>query len=317
MQALQVSLRTQERKALVALAGIAGVFAVAITTLGSGADGGGGDVLREDLPVIRSAAGAPGTLLGDGFRVAAGTTLVGAPTPLHPEIGVGWTATLLIDADDVMPVLTDYVNQAKQSGLALRTGPECRQVSEVTFCSASARKEDDEGRRTFVATTYRGREGDLALNHAVVRVSDGDLDWEYTPEGIDGEVVEPGPFDREWPPLADVGEPIGTGDMMCLNVVVQEGSRLAAPTRIRGDHTRGIVAILEVTGEPNRVLERYLQHFADSECSIEVGETTSHKDGDATVTIAFASSAGGDGFTLTVLERPGQAAWLTIDGSHD
>lgn len=291
------------------------VLAAAITALGSGADGGG--VLREDLPVIRSAAGAPGTLLGDGFRVAAGTTLVGAPTPLHPEIGDGWTATLLIDADDVMAVLNDYVNQAKQSALVLRTGPECKQVSEVTFCSASARKEDDEGRRTFVATTYRGREGDLALNHAVVRVSGGDLDWEYTPEGIDGEVVEPRPFDREWPPLADVGEPIGTGDMMCLNVVVQEGSRLAAPTRIRGDHTRGIVAIFEVTGEPNRVLERYLQHLDDSECSIEVGKMTSQNVGDATVTITFASAAGGDGFTLTLVERPRRPTWLTIDGSHD
>lgn len=307
----------QQLRAVLALASITVAAIIVVTALGH-ADAEG-DVLSADIPVIRSAAGGPGTSLGDGFRVARGTTLVGAPTPLHPQIGVGWSATLLIDAEDVMVVLADYARQAEQAGMSLRTGPGCKKLSDVTYCSASARKEGKgDDRRTFVAAIYRGKHGDLVLNHAVLRVSDGSVDWDYTPEGIDGAVVEPGRFDYEWPPLADVGDRIGTGDQMCHNVVVQSGSRLAAPARVRGNHTEGVEAIFEVTGEASGVLDRYLQHLADSDCSIEVGnKKMRHTDGDATVTIAYAGAAGGDGFMLTLVERRGEPTWLTIDGSHD
>jgi hypothetical protein len=99
-------------------------------------------------------------------------------------------------------------------------------------------------------------------------------------------------------------------------VVVQEGSRLAGPLHLGlDDATGGTVSILEVTGDPRAVLQTYIDHFA--ELGLDVSDPDVREIGDAVVTTAYAGEAGGDDFTLTLVERSGRPTWLAIEGSHD
>lgn len=109
---------------------------------------------------------------------------------------------------------------------------------------------------------------------------------------------------------------MGTAGETTHAVVVQEGSRLAGTPRVNlDDTTGGIVAILEVTGDPRSVLQAYLDQMA--ELGLEGSAPEVLEIGGASVTTAYPYEAGGDHFTFTLVERPGRPTWLAIEGSHD
>lgn len=275
-------------------------------------------------PVIPSAAGPPGTPLGNGFAVVDGTTLVGDPIPIgvaavrngQPIVDEGWTATSVVDGRDPAEVIDAYMRQAEDAGLIEQPGTGCTHDLDVAVCSAFARSPDVAEPRSVSATVVRGRREDVLSDHVIVRFSTTDLYWDYGQVRGDGDPDLATPAPTAWPPLVAVGEPLGTAGETSHAVVVHEGSRLAAPTRLNlDDTTGGLVALLEVTGDPRSVLQAYLDHL--TEHGLEASAPEELVIGDAVVTSAYPSEAGGDHFTLTLVERPGRPTWLAIQGSHD
>ena len=147
----------------------------------------------------------------------------------------------------------------------------------------------------------------------------GEAPWLETPDGVPpGEAVVPAPPDPDsWPPLATVGESLGTANELERALVVEDGSRLAGPPHlILEDATGGIEAVLEVTGDPHTVLRAYLDQIGKENVDTYVpGERI--RTGDVTQTMAIASVAGGDFYQFTLIERPGRPTWLHILGGHD
>jgi hypothetical protein len=275
-------------------------------------------------PVIPSAAGPPGTALGDGFTVVEGTTLIGDPIPAEvamvyrgqPIVDEGWTATSIVTGGDPIGIIDAYMRQAEQAGLVEQPGTGCTLESDVAICSGFARSSDPAEPRSVSASLVRGRTADVLSDHVIVRFSTTEISWEYGQVGSAGDRDLAIPASTASPPLQSVGERLGTAGETTRAVVVQEGSRLAAAPRLHlDDATGGIVAILEVTGDPRSVLQAYLDHMAEP--GLDVSAPEALELGDAVVTTAHLDEAGGDHFTFTLVERPGRPAWLAIEGSHD
>ena len=92
---------------------------------------------------------------------------------------------------------------------------------------------------------------------------------------------------------------------------------MAGPVRPHlEDATGGIVAILEVTGEPDEVFAAYLDGLLEQQVPSN-GDPIVRRAGDARVTDAFPGGGGGDYFRLTLVERTGHPTWLAIEGGHD
>lgn len=275
-------------------------------------------------PVIPSAAGPPGTSLGDGFAVVEGTTLIGDPIPIgvavvyqgEPILDDGWTATSIVDGGDPIGIVDAYMRQAEKVGLAEQPGTGCTSDIDVAICSAFARSADPAEPRSVSATVVRGLREDVLSDHVIVRFSTTDLYWEYGQVRRAGDADLAIPASTAWPPLKTVGEPLGTAGETTHAVVLQDGSRLAGPPRLNlNDVTGGIVAILEVTGDPRSVLQTYLDHLAELGLAGAAPEVL--EIGDAVVTRAYPGEAGGDSFAFTLVERPGRPTWLAIESSHD
>jgi hypothetical protein len=275
-------------------------------------------------PVIPSAIGPPGTALGDGFTVVDGTTLIGEPIPIgvavvyqgQPIVDEGWIATSIVAGGDPIAIIDAYMRQAEEAGLVQQPGTGCASDLDVTICSAFARSPDPGTPRSLLATVLRGWREDVLSDHVIVRFSTTDLYWEHDQFRDAGGGDLAIPDSTAWPPLASVGEPLGTAGETTHAVVVQEGSRLAGPPRLNlDDVTGGIVAILEVTGDPRSVLRSYLDHLA--EVGVEGPTPEVLEIGDAVVTKAFPAEAGGDHFTFTLVERSGRPTWLAIERTHD
>jgi hypothetical protein len=273
-------------------------------------------------PVIPSAAAPPGTPLGDGFEVVEGTTLVGDPIPVaavhqgQPIVDEGWTATSIVTGGDPVGIVDAYMRQADDVGLVEQPGTGCTHDVDVVICSAFARSSDAAEPRSVSATVVRGRRRDVVSDHVIVQFSTTAMHWDY------GEVQRTGdpdlgiPASTEWPPPSSVGEPLGTAGETMRAVVVQEGSRLAGPPHLNlEDATGGIVAILEVTGDPLSVLQTYVDQLAALGLAGSTPEVL--EIGDAVLTSAYMDEAGGDSFTFTLVERSGRPSWLAIEGSHD
>jgi hypothetical protein len=305
--------------------GVALLAALGGVVAGCGGSSDTGTASPAGPPVIESAAEPPGTDLGDGFTVVEGTTLVGDPIPLassvtvdgEPVVDEGWVATSVVDGGDPMAIVEAYLAQAEQAGLAEQPGTGCALDGEVATCTGFARSPEVTEPRSVSATVVRGPSGDVLSDHVVVRYSTTDLYWDYGQVQLaepDPDLALPGP--TTWPPLPQVGDPLGTAGETTSAVVVQEGSRLAAPTRLNlDDATGGLVALIEVTGDPDAVLRAYVDHLTD--LGLDAPTPEERQVGDATVTRVPASQAGGDHITLTLVERPGRPTWLEVDASHD
>ena len=276
--------------------------------------------------MIPSAAGRPGTSLGDGFEVTEGTTLIGDPIPIgvavvyrgEPIVDDGWTADLLVDGGDPLAIVETYLEQAADAGLVPVVEPGCRadRGEGVVVCSGAARSLESSPPRSLTVEVVRGRRGDVYSDHVVVRYATTELYWETPAVWYGGEPTTEVPDPQPWPTAPNVGEPLGTAGETMTSVIVEEGSRLAGPTRLQlDDATGGVVAILEVTGDPASVLESYLDQLVAR--GLQTGEPEVRQIGDATLTTAWAAESGGDGFQLSLVERPERPVWLQISGSHD
>jgi hypothetical protein len=259
--------------------------------------------------------------LGNGFVVAEGTILIGDPVPTgvahlyndQPIVDDGWVATLIVDGGRPRAVVANYLTQAEQAGLVGRVGQGCFSDDAVLLCAGFARSPDRNPPRSLSVEVVRGSRADVVSNHVVVRFSTIQLFWEYGVGDDDPAAATPA---AAWPPLPDVGEPIGTAGETQANAIIQEGSRLAGPPHLYlDDSTGGIVAMLEVTGEPREVLDRYLDHLTSM--GLVASEPEVLDLGGAVLTTAHASESGGDGFVLQLVERPGRPPWLRLTGSHD
>jgi hypothetical protein len=301
---------------------VLGVMTLAAAGCG-GSSSGTGSVSTTAAPPTAPEGAPPGTPLGDGFAVVPGTALVGDPIPIgvsvyvsgEPVIDEGWVATSTIEGGDPLDIIDAYLAQAEQAGLTER-GRSCALEQGVAECTGSARSPDRVEPRSMSVTVVRGRSEDVVSDHVVVRYSTAEVFWQFDAgQHGGGPVIEfPDPPDRL--PLPDVGESIGTGGETSRSVLVQEGSRLAGPPRRNlDDVTGGIAAILEVTGDPREVLQAYLDHLVD--LGLEANTPEVLHIGEAVVTVAYAGESGGDGFGLTLVERPTRPTWLAIEGSHD
>jgi hypothetical protein len=276
-------------------------------------------------PVIPSAVGAPGTSLGDGFSVAEGTVLIGDPIPnglvgLQDGVEIvdeGWTATLLVDGAEPRALVDAYLAQAEAAGLVPMSSG-CGLDVEALVCGGGARSADRAEARSLLVRTVRGPRNDLVSDHVEVRYSTIDRGWRHS-----GDIpfADDGPPDLEpvtaWPPLPAVGEPISSDGEVRTPIPVQEGSRLAGPVHLSlDDATGGIVALLEVTGDPDEVFRSYLDVVGEAE-GFQPSTTDERTIGDAAVTEVSTFQAGGDHLELTLVERPGRPVWLAIRGSHD
>jgi hypothetical protein len=275
-------------------------------------------------PVLSSAAGEPGTPLGNGYEVAAGTTLIGDPVPggtayytnNEPVIDDGWTATMVVEGRELTEIVDAYLRQAEDNGLKIVTSPRCGLDVKVTICTGFARSNSESDFTTLTVQALRGMRADVVSDHVVVQFSTLEVTWSAGERLQTSGVGAPIPDPVGWPPLPAVGDTLGTAGEVTRSVTIERGSRLAGPPRLNvNDTTGGIYAVLEVTGDPSEVLHRYVQQLTRSGLSgpSEVVETA----GDAQLTKVWLDEAGGDGFKLTLVERPGRPKWLIIEGSHD
>jgi hypothetical protein len=197
--------------------------------------------------VIPSAAGPPGTPLGDGFEVVEGTALVGDPIPIgvavvrqgHPIVDEGWTATLIVAGGDPIEIIDAYMRQAERAGLVEQPGTGCTHDLDVAICSAFARSPNVTEPRSVSATVVRGRRDDVLSDHVIVSFSTTDTYWNHGQIRSDGDRDLATLAPTAWPPLTPVGEPLGTAGETTHAVVVEDGSRLAAPPRLNLDDHRG------------------------------------------------------------------------------
>lgn len=302
------------------------VVAVAVAACGDGDPG---------AVVLRSAAGSPGTLLGDGFEVVGGTILIGDPIPLggevpHPlgttveapavqvPVDDGWTATSIVDGGDPKEVIDAYLDQAEAAGLVEQTGTGCYADADrgEVFCSGFARSTTPEPPRSLSVDFVRGQRGELVSDHIVVRYSTALLYWEHGQARTDVDPDLPLPRSPAWPSLPSPGEQLPDGGEPVAVLTIEEGSRLAGPAHLDlDDTTGGINAILEVTGDPASVLGRYRDQLAAED--VHGREPITQSIDGATVTTFYADQAGGDSFALTLVERADRPTWLFVDASHD
>lgn len=276
-------------------------------------------------PILPSAAGPPGTPLGDGYEVADGTTLIGDPIPEgvayysgdEPVIDEGWTANTLVD-DGVVLVepLEHYLRQAEQNGLVVQRPAKCTGGTDMTVCTGFARSEKDF--TTLTVYAMQGAHAGVLSGHVVVSLSTQEGIWHTNGPRLEPPPLREAPDPAPWTPSASERDALPTTDPVPRAVVVEKGSRLAGPVRLVGPEfgIGGIYAVLEVTGDPDVVLGRYVEQL--TRAGLQKGPDAIPEDaGGATLTKVGLSEAGGDQFSLTLVERPSRPTWLIIKSGHD
>ncbi|MGQ0805859.1 MAG: hypothetical protein ACT4PI_18640 [Actinomycetota bacterium] len=220
----------------------------------------------------------PGTEIGDGFTVAAGTVLLGTRFPLPPRHDPRqpktWIAFLLVEGDPG-DALSDYAAQAAKAGLSVHTSASACYRSELDYVDCSLGAEagpwnSPAGRSLDVRLAHSDADGDEPFaSHLVLRYSSwGD------PAAIPSTPIMPAPElpidvrfgPRPNPPeLPESGEPIAphlqpSWDLHTIEV--EAGSELLAPpSPLHCDAQPGFDAILRVTADPHKVLTRYAEQF--------------------------------------------------------
>ncbi|MCU1499919.1 MAG: hypothetical protein JWM47_3872, partial [Acidimicrobiales bacterium] len=187
----------------------------------------------------------------------------------------------------------------------------------VRFCSAVAAAPEGEPRSISISM-LRGRRGDVLSNHVLVHYATGGLRASPSKGKRYGSAPVPvAPDPSDWPPLATVGEPIGTAMELNRALVVEAGSRLAGPPLLTSrDATGGIEAILEVTGPPRAVLRAYVEQLGtDTLDAHGVGDRV--RIGDITHTGGTAAVSGGDYYQFTLIEQEGRPTLLHVLGGKD
>lgn len=279
---------------------------------------------------------APGSPLGNGFKVAEGSALIGVPVPLgttvvqdgEPVTDEGWTAYLFVTGDPE-DVLVSYLAQAEEQGLTPAPLPDWEPFGEEGDDSPVewARCGAGGGAAYFrcAATAWDG--GDRCLDAELIR-SDSASHLELTlmlnqwsdtcgnPTGVpakaDGGVPD---VPEQWPDRPRTGEEFGAPWEYLSDVVVQDGSEvIAAP--VPGAACGGVTAVLAVNGDPEAVLDRYVRHFHGL-TSADAHETAerAQRDGVTLERRVVNEMAGGRFFTADLVTVDGEGgAWLYLTG---
>lgn len=289
-----------------------------------------------DVPaeaVLPRALSGPGSELGDGFTVADGSALIGAPVPLGttsvvdgtPVVDEGWKAHLFVSGDP-SEVVEAYLEQARAAGMEVNPVPDdepfamegeenppsgyymCAAVGDMSVeCGATAG--DAEGRCLNLDLVRSGRASHLALT-----LSTNDPFVCEAPSGLAGNSAEDPPSPSTWPDLPGEGNPLGEPWGSLAPIEVQEGSTVvAAPVARLGCGVVG--ALLEVEGDPREVAARYAAEI-ERISRVELGVTTEEvRSGGRTLRRHIAQEGGGGRrFEIDLVTGEDDTAWLYLSG---
>jgi hypothetical protein len=219
----------------------------------------------------------PGTRIDDDFVVPDAAELLMWPVPVHAASpGQGWVASMAIT--DAVTVINDLAAQAAEAGFELQDGstPTCEDTGTVVlesdggdgvWCSATGHRHTDAGVEELVLSSIVGRGPsageDTASASIAVRPLEPGAQIPAAPPGSPAARFEPGESDVDpvvpdhTPPELEPGEPLAPR----FEERLVEGSRLVVPVvdeRCQG----GLLAVLEVIGEPDRVFDAYVEQVA-------------------------------------------------------
>jgi hypothetical protein len=271
--------------------------------------------------------------LGGGFDVAAGSELVGVPFPNverydaqgTPVPDDGFRALLLVEGDPV-PVIASYLDQAAELGIdvpltqssdaAEQARAPCVGVEEQVdsfVCVVGVRTSVEDDPRSVRLTFTRGLEGDdVPFSHLLLSYATTRAEWSG-PIGH-GPVESPPPTPDNLHDVADLDilfdqwEPV-------RQLPVADGSALVAQWPLIGTGVGTPSALVEVTGDPATVFNRYVESLEP-----HVDRTRGFDPADGPLgrlTRASAGTAGGDAYVLRMLETDHDGTWLWIDSSYD
>ena len=274
--------------------------------------------------------------IAPGFTVVDGTELVGTAIPaerlLDPTVvDDGWWATLILDGDPA-EIVDVYLAQAGAAGLddGDPRPAACDWIADrqVSCTSGVARTPDAADPRSLEIRAVRGEVSGEPVSHLRLRYSTREDVWgglpsvseEVTPSsgGAGGEGVAPPEPPGDWPALPEAGDPFDRawGGLGVLDVV--PGSVLVAqPGYGLGCDSTDWSAILRVDGDPEAILQQYVDQYLSVEPALTMQEPATVDTGDGTTltTVHGFIPTGDVAATLSLVTDPAAdaPAWLAIE----
>jgi hypothetical protein len=253
-------------------------LALSASGCASGSSGNAGADDVDGAPVVAAAITRPGGELPDGFTVPPGTVLLGAVQRTgirstlngEPVPERGWNALLLVNGDPY-DVLEDVRAQAAHNGMPASLMPTgCTTYPDVVECRVDAHSpgfvQHPARGAGLSALVTRGPGGSSRPPMSHLRLSYS----EVQPSEARKPVAAPPAVDRtepvrlfpdDWPAPLQPGDRFGS--ISGETWVVEDGTRLVGPPSYTAVcATGGFDAVFEVTGDAERVVERYARQFA-------------------------------------------------------
>jgi hypothetical protein len=275
--------------------------------------------------------------IAPGFTVVDGTELVGVPIPAFvgrtvnetDVVDHGWRATLILDGDPV-EIVDEYLDQAVVAGLddGDPRPAACAWMADrqVTCTTGVARTPDASDPRSLEIRAVRGEVSGQPVSHLRLRYSTREDVWDdvllwddVSPPSSGGEGAEPPEPPDDWPTLPEAGDPFDRawGGLGVLDVV--PGSVLVAqPGYGLGCDSTDWSAILRVDGDPETILQQYVDQYLSVEPSpltMREPATVDIGDGTTLTTVSGFIPTGDFAATLSLVTDPGAdaPAWLAIE----
>jgi hypothetical protein len=300
---------------------------------------GGGDDPRA-VPVRNSAARPPGTPVADGFTVAEGSVMIGAPLPIgvayfhrgEPVVDGGWLATMYVSGEPAR-VLEAYLRQAEALGFRRRPvvpEPGREATSRVATCAlddsalyrcvAAARRRDGGEPRTVLVDVARRDLGGGFASQLTLRYSTLEVSYEHGDWHAFGDPAAPAPAPpEEWPPLPEPGDPIGPPWPQAAELRVLPGTELAAQPGLDTDCTQvGTALTFASHGDAHAVIAAYGRQFHELlGLDGPVVPAALTIDADTTLLTFDAAQSGGDSFSARLVDHARDDDWLRVTTCHD
>ncbi len=261
----------------------------------------------------------PGSEIFDGFVVAEGSHLLGAPIL---EQNGSWRAHLFVSGHP-QQVMERYIAQAEENGWTVNplsdetpfamegdadppTGYDfCGSPPESGGFECHAAATD--GSRCLVITALRsGR-----ASHLQLTLMNDEASGCAMPSGVPASSNEAVPeLPTHWPARPKTGEPFGEEWEVLAPVTIQDGTEVAAAPLWRSG-CGGPIALLSVSGEPDEVLDRYEDEIRRiSEITPESRRSQNEAEGVATERLTVAELGGGRTFSLELVTDRDGRSWL-------
>jgi hypothetical protein len=266
------------------------------------------------VPVVRQSVHGPGTALADGLSVAPGTYLIGRVFP-HESASLnarGGSAVLLLTGD-VQDVLDAYVSQADAVGVVLN--PSCESSRRKVTCRASGAS------AKIAIELFLRRDASPKVSHLLFSYYQATQGFPQPFPTAPSARVRPEHvrLPRGWSPLPATGQRFGAGyvspDLEARGLRLVKGSELVAPVAAARCATGGFVAVLRVSGEPDRVIEGYAHQFAKAGFDDQVVRATS---GNGTEVLSVGSDESGAGLLYAqMLVGSRSPSYMRIERCND